>query len=102
MDLGLDEKVALVTASSRGIGLGVAKVLAAEGARVVISSRNDADLEAARSLIQREVSGADVLALPADMKRKDDLKRLVERVDAERGGIDILVYNAGPPKAGTF
>lgn len=102
MDLGLNKKVALVTASSRGIGLGVAKVLAAEGARVVITSRNGADLEAARSLIQKEVNGADVLALPADMTRPNDLKRLVERVNAETGGIDILVYNAGPPKPGTF
>lgn len=101
MDLGLKGKVALVTAASKGIGLGTAKVLAREGMRVAISSRNEANLEAAKAHIAAD-SGAEVLAVPADMTVRKDLDGLVEKVARGLGGVDVLVYNAGPPKAGAF
>ncbi len=101
MDLGLDGKVALVTAASKGIGLGTAKVLAREGMRVVISSRSSANLEKARADLVQE-TGAEVLAVPADMTVRSDLVRLVDEASKKFGGVDVLVYNAGPPKAGTF
>jgi 3-oxoacyl-[acyl-carrier protein] reductase len=101
MDLGLKGKVALVTAASKGIGLGTARVLANEGMKVAISSRSAANLEKARAQIAEE-SGAEVLAVPADMTLRQDLERLVESVSKKLGGVDVLVYNAGPPKAGTF
>lgn len=101
MDLGLRGKVALVTAASKGIGLGTAKVLAREGMRVAISSRSSSNLEKAREQLASE-TGADVLAVPADMTIREDLLRLVDATSKRFGGIDVLVYNAGPPKAGTF
>ncbi|HEV2390017.1 MAG TPA: SDR family oxidoreductase [Nitrososphaerales archaeon] len=100
MDLGLKGKVALVTASSKGIGLGTAKVLAGEGMKVAISSRSEANLKEAREQITS--GGTDVLAVAADMTVREDLERLVETVSNELGGVDVLVYNTGPPKPGTF
>jgi 3-oxoacyl-[acyl-carrier protein] reductase len=101
MDLGLKGKVALVTAASKGIGLGTATVLAKEGMKVAISSRSAANLEKARAQIAAE-AGAEVLAVPADMMLRQDLERLVDSASKKLGGVDVLVYNAGPPKPGTF
>jgi 3-oxoacyl-[acyl-carrier protein] reductase len=101
MDLGLKGKVALVTASSKGIGLGTAMVLAREGMKVAISSRDPASLKRAKDKIVAE-TGAEVLAVPADMTVRDDLEKLVESTSKQLGGVDVLVYNAGPPKPGTF
>jgi 3-oxoacyl-[acyl-carrier protein] reductase len=101
MELGLKGKVALVTAASKGIGLGTARVLAKEGMKVAISSRSEANLEKAKDLVAAE-TGAEVLAVPADLTVRADLERLVGTVTKKLGGIDVLVYNAGPPKAGTF
>ncbi|MDA4118629.1 MAG: SDR family oxidoreductase [Thaumarchaeota archaeon] len=101
MDLGLKGRVALVTASSKGIGLGTAKVLAREGMKVVISSRNGERLEKARDGLAAE-TGAEVHAVPADMTVKKDMERLAGESAKRFGAVDVLVYNAGPPKAGTF
>jgi len=101
MELGLKGKVALVTASSKGIGLGTAKVLASEGMKVAISSRDAANLNKARDQIT-SLTGADVLAVTADMTVREDLERLVETTSKKLGGVDVLVYNTGPPKPGTF
>jgi 3-oxoacyl-[acyl-carrier protein] reductase len=101
MDLGLKGKAALVTAASKGIGLGTARVLAREGMRVAISSRSATNLEKARAQIAAETK-ADILAIPADMTQRSDLEKLVETASKRLGGIDVLVYNTGPPKPGTF
>jgi 3-oxoacyl-[acyl-carrier protein] reductase len=101
MELGLRGKVALVTAASKGIGLGTARVLAKEGMKVAISSRNAANLEKARAQIAAETR-AEVLTVPADMTVREDLEELVETTSKKLGGIDVLVYNAGSPKPGTF
>jgi len=102
LELGLRNKVALVPASSRGIGLGVAKVLAAEGCRVVISSSNQDSLSKARDVISKETGNNDVLAVKADLTLKQDIDRLVDLATSKSGIIDILAYNTGPPKPGTF
>jgi len=101
MELGLKGKVALVTAASKGIGLGTARVLAKEGMKVVISSRNATNLDKARAQLVSE-TGSEVLAVPADMTVRGDLEKLVETTSKKLGGVDVLVYNTGPPKAGTF
>jgi len=101
MELGLKGKVALVTASSKGIGLGTAKVLAGEGMKVAISSRDAANLKKASDQIAAS-TGADVLTVPADLTVREDLERLVDTTTKKLGGVDVLVYNAGPPKPGTF
>jgi 3-oxoacyl-[acyl-carrier protein] reductase len=101
MELGLKGKVALVTAASKGIGFATARVLANEGMKVAISSRSPANLEKARDLLSAE-TGAEVLAVKADMTVRDDLEKLVDTASKELGGVDVLVYNTGSPKSGTF
>ena len=101
MDLGLKNKVALVVASSRGLGRAVAEELAAEGASLLLCAR-DAETLAETAAAIAESSGAHVLAVPADVTVIDDIKRLVEAGIERFGRIDILVTNAGGPPAGTF
>jgi 3-oxoacyl-[acyl-carrier protein] reductase len=94
MDLGLRDKVAIITASSRGLGKAVALALAQEGARVAISARTEADLR----IVEKEISegiGGDVLVLRADVTKAEDIKRLVESVVDRWGRVDILVNNTG-------
>lgn len=100
MDLGLNGKVALVTAASRGLGRAAARAFAREGARVVICARSD-DLEAAVEEIRAE-TGADALGVRADVSVQEDVDRLVEETRRRFGAIDILVINAGGPPPGGF
>ena len=87
-------KTAVVTGSTRGIGLAIARAFIREGARVVVNSRNAADCEAvARGL------GPSALALAADLARSDDVRRLAREAGAALGGApDVLVNNAGQPR----
>lgn len=96
MDLGLDGRVALVTAGSRGLGLASARALAGEGARVLIASRSPERLAAARDSIGErcEVS-------VADMNDPDAPARLVDEAVARWGRLDVVVANNGGPPAGT-
>jgi 3-oxoacyl-[acyl-carrier protein] reductase len=101
VDLGLKNKVALVTASTKGIGFGVAKVLAEEGVQVAITSRNKENLEQAVARL-KGISGSEVFGVTADLRSRTDVENLVKQVLNRFGRIDILVYNTGPPKLGTF
>lgn len=101
MDLGLQDKVALVTAASQGLGRGVAMALAREGARLVICARQSDTLEQAAAAI-RQQTGAQVLTVVADVSRADDVARLVAEAVAASGRLDILVANSGGPPAGPF
>ena len=101
MDLGLASKVALVTGASRGLGKAVAETLAAEGAHVVVASRDQAVLEAAAEDIRSSAKG-DVLAVPTDVTKENDVRRLVDAVTERFQHIDILVANAGGPPASRF
>jgi 3-oxoacyl-[acyl-carrier protein] reductase len=89
MDLGLTDKVALVTGGSSGIGLAIAAKLAAEGCKVAIAGRQQAKLDAAAA----EVPGARVFA--ADVRDPAQVARIVNQVIAGFGRIDIVVSNAG-------
>ncbi len=102
MELGLKDKVALVPASSKGIGFGVAKILASEGCKVVISSRNQDSISKAQDLIVKETGSKNVHAVRADLTVKEDIDRLINEATGKFGTIDILAYNTGPPKPGTF
>jgi len=96
MDLGLHDKIAIVTGSSRGLGLASARALAAEGCRVTICGRTTDTLEAARrALIEVAGDAGRVLAVQADVSRPDDLDAVVSRTAATFGGVDILVNNVG-------
>src|SRR3989441_10438728 len=100
MDLGLKGKAALVTAASKGMGKACALGLAAEGARVMMCARGDQDLKAAADEI-RAKTGAEVLAMRADVTKAADVKTLVARATEAFGAVDILVANCGgPPRGG--
>ena len=101
MDLGLRGKVALVAASSKGLGRAVAQELASEGSDVVICARNPETLEGARKAITATTS-ARVLAVPTDLSEPDSVASLIAASKDSFGRIDILVTNAGGPPAGLF
>lgn len=93
MDLHLKDKVVLVTAASKGIGFAVAKRFVAEGARVVISSREGANLDRAVKDL-----GGSASKQAADLTRSGSGTELVERVIAEHGQLDILISNTPGPR----
>jgi 3-oxoacyl-[acyl-carrier protein] reductase len=101
MDLGLDGRVALVTAASKGLGRATATRLAAEGARVMVSSRG-ADQLARTAAEIAEATGAQVESCPADVSDAADLDRLLRETQERLGGVDVLVNNAGGPPPGGF
>ena len=101
MDLGLDGKVAVVGASSKGLGKASALALAREGARVTICARTRADLDRAADEIRSETN-ADVLAVQADLSTADGIHRVVAATVDSFGGVDVLVANAGGPPPGKF
>ncbi|HEU4449117.1 MAG TPA: SDR family oxidoreductase [Gaiellaceae bacterium] len=100
MNLGLEDKVALVCGSSRGLGRAVADELAAEGASVAVCARDPAALERAADEIGR-TTGAAVLAVPADLAVPGEPTRVVEACRERFGRLDVLVTNTGGPPAGT-
>lgn len=101
MDLGLKNKVALVTAASRGLGRAVAEELAAEGASLIICSRQTDTIERVATEI-KNAAGVEVLGLAADVANPVDVAQLVQSGIERFGRIDILVANAGGPPAGQF
>jgi NAD(P)-dependent dehydrogenase (short-subunit alcohol dehydrogenase family) len=92
MNLGLSDRVVLVTGASKGIGYACAVAFAAEGARVAIASRSRANLDAA---LARWPLTAKPLAVVADLVRAEEAVRLVDSVETELGPIDVLVNSAG-------
>ena len=88
MDLGIAGKVALVTASTRGIGLGIAQALASEGARVAVAARTEAD-------VKRTAESLGGLGIAADLMTEEGARRAVAETVDRLGPIDILVNNLG-------
>jgi len=89
----LEDKVAIVTGSGRGIGEGIALVLAREGARVVV---NDMNLENASSVVKKiEALGSKAIAVKADITKKAEVDAMVAQTVKQFGTVDILVNNAG-------
>ncbi len=97
MDLGLRGQVALVAAASRGLGRAIAQAFGQEGARVAICARDSNALQAAAAAI-----GGDILAVPADVTRGEDVDRFVQAAVDRFGRVDILVNNAGGPPSRPF
>ena len=96
MDLKLKGKVALVLASSQGLGKAVAASLVREGATVAISSRN------ADTLMATKIEIGAALAVPVDLSVKGSSFKLVAEVEKALGPVDILITNAGGPPKGSF
>jgi 3-oxoacyl-[acyl-carrier protein] reductase len=90
MDLGLENRTAIVCGASSGIGLGIAESLAGEGANVVMFARR-------RELLEQQAERLGGVAVPGDVTKAEDLERLVSTAVDTYGGIDILVNNSGGP-----
>jgi 3-oxoacyl-[acyl-carrier protein] reductase len=99
MDLGIQNRVALVAASSSGLGKAVALQLSREGAKLAICARNEKNLFKAREEIAADTGGV-VQPYPTDVTHKDQVKQTVADVVSDLGSLDILVCNAGGPPPG--
>jgi 3-oxoacyl-[acyl-carrier protein] reductase len=98
MDLGLKDKVAIVTGGSRGIGRAIALGLAAEGCHIAICARGEEQLRATEA--ELEAKGARTFAMALDVTDGAAIESFIERTAADLGRIDILVNNAGGSKPG--
>jgi 3-oxoacyl-[acyl-carrier protein] reductase len=101
MNLGIRNKIALVTASSQGLGRACAEALAAEGAKVAICARDGAKLKAAADDIAAQ-TGTEILAIPADVSNAREIEGVVKETVEHFGALHILVTNAGGPASGPF
>ncbi len=101
MDLGIRGKVALVAASSKGLGRAVAEELAAEGAHLVMCARGKETLDQTAESI-RQTTGVKVVAVVADVSNPADAARVAKAAFDELGKVDILVTNSGGPPSGPF
>lgn len=101
MDLGLKKRVALVAASSQGLGLATAEAFAAEGCRVAMCARTSQTLEAAAGKIRKQYA-AEVFAEAFDVTDASAVSRFVAAVAEKFGSVDICVTNAGGPPAKGF
>jgi len=102
MDLGLKDKVVMVAASSKGLGFGIARQAAMEGAVVSMGSRHQKNLQAAAEIIRKEVSGARVHIHSLDVADSTSISLWVQDTLRELGSLDAMVVNGGGPPAGTF
>jgi 3-oxoacyl-[acyl-carrier protein] reductase len=101
MDLGLKGRVAIVAASSQGLGKAIAMGLAREGAILALCARNDATLQATGEEIRHE-AGAEVFARAIDVTVYEDVRRFVRDTAARFGRVDICLANAGGPPSKSF
>jgi 3-oxoacyl-[acyl-carrier protein] reductase len=101
MDLGLKDRVAVVAASSQGIGRATAEAFAAEGCRVAMCARNRENLSAAAEQIRKQ-HGVEVFAEAFDVTDAAAVAAFIAAVAAKFGGIDICIMNAGGPPAKGF
>ena len=101
MELGLKGKVAMVAASSKGLGFGIAKALAEEGAKLSIGSRTKDGIEAAAEQLRKE-NNTEVLSSVMDSSNPESILEWTDTTIREFGGVDKLVVNAGGPPAGKF
>jgi 3-oxoacyl-[acyl-carrier protein] reductase len=100
MDLGLSGRRAVVTGGSKGLGRAIAAELLAEGAAVVICSRNEAELEATAAELRKP--GGTVIAFCCDVTDPSQVAAFIKESASSMGGIDILVNNAGGARPGRF
>lgn len=102
MDLGIAGRVAMVAASSKGIGRAVAAALLGEGCRVSICARTADELEAAREEMAAAAPIAEILGVPCDVTKEEDLAAWHHATVSRFGAVEILVTNTGGPPAARF
>lgn len=100
MELGLEGKVALVTAASRGLGKAAAAALSAAGAKLSLCSRTPSIDAAAKEI--RRATGGEAIAVRADLTKPDEIVSLVDQTVAHFGRVDVLIINSGGPPPGDF
>ena len=100
-DLGLQDKVAVVTGGSDGLGRATALRLAQEGCKIAICARREAHLQQAAADITRE-TGAEVLAVATDVTQADAIQAFINETLTKFGGVDILINNAGTSAAASL
>lgn len=98
MNLGLQDRVALVAAGSKGLGFGVARALAREGARVSLCSREQQSVDQAVQQLQSE-NGGNTIGFTCDVRNPADIQNWVDQTVQKWGRIDALLVNAGGPPA---
>lgn len=101
VDLHLQQKTAIVVASTKGLGKATALCLAQEGANVTICGRDEAALASVRAELE-QATGRAPFAIIVDVTKEEDIKRLVDETVRHFGGVDILINNSGGPATGTF
>ena len=101
MDLKLTNKIAIVLAASKGLGKAIATALSAEGAKVIIGSRDETELNKTAQGIQ-QLTGNEVMAIPVDVADGDQIKALIQKTVDTFGRIDILLNNGGGPPFDKF
>src|SRR5689334_20256116 len=94
MDLGLKDKIAVITGGSVGIGLAIARGLAAEGVHVALCARDPARVARVAGAIRDEY-GVRAVGVPVDISRAAEVAGAVQRIEGEFGGVDLLINNAG-------
>jgi NAD(P)-dependent dehydrogenase (short-subunit alcohol dehydrogenase family) len=92
-------RVVLITGGSRGLGLVLARKLAAQGARLVLMARDERELDRAKRLLEEEF-GADVLVVRCDVRRRADVRAAVDYILEQRVNVDVLINNAGVIQVG--
>ncbi len=101
MDLGMKDRVALVAASSKGLGYAVAEALAAEGAALLMCARGEAALRESAGALRQKYGGT-VIDVAADLTEPTGVERVVRAARDQLGRVDILVTNTGGPPPGRF
>jgi 3-oxoacyl-[acyl-carrier protein] reductase len=101
MDLGVQGKTALISAASKGLGLGVAKMLARDGAHIAMCSRDADAITSAAAKLAAE-TGADPLAMACDVRNTDSIQAWIDATVARWGKVHMLLVNAGGPPSGAF
>jgi len=101
MDLGLDGRAYVLTGASRGLGLATARCLVADGARVVVSSRDEANVAAAIESLNAEAGDKRAIGLVADLGQADTAERLVDAATGAYGRLDGALISVGGPAPGT-
>jgi NAD(P)-dependent dehydrogenase (short-subunit alcohol dehydrogenase family) len=102
MNLDLQDKVAIVTGGTSGIGLATARAFLAEGAMVAICGRDEARLAAAKASLLADANADRLIAVPCNVLDKDAVRRFAATVEQWTGRCDILVNNAGQARMSTF
>ncbi len=101
MELALKGKVALVVASSQGLGKAIAEQFIKEGTNVMITSRNEEKLKKVKDELNK-IGPGKAAFVPCDITKGNEIKKLVAETVAIFGRLDILINNAGGPPAGSF